>query len=166
MNCWFCNNNTKVWRQQLNWWLCPHCEQYNGFSKVNHYIRFKFNAACNSNYTHLWLSRTPSIFTKFLSTLDSLSLLASPYCCFNTMKQAITYYVHTYQSFESRLPQYLDKRSKINGRIKSPVGVCLCVRDNLENHWTDYDVPLTTSQSFSKNALLKIVIARLPVAIS
>ena len=37
VNCWFCNNNTKIWRQQLNWWLCPHCEQYNGFSKNGDY---------------------------------------------------------------------------------------------------------------------------------
>ncbi|XP_031838584.1 uncharacterized protein LOC116429606 [Nomia melanderi] len=37
LNCWFCNNNSKIWRQQLNWWLCPHCEQYNGFSKNGDY---------------------------------------------------------------------------------------------------------------------------------
>ncbi|XP_053998548.1 uncharacterized protein LOC128887093 [Hylaeus anthracinus] len=37
VNCWFCNNDTKIWRQQLNWWLCPHCEQYNGFSKNDDY---------------------------------------------------------------------------------------------------------------------------------
>ncbi|XP_034176199.2 uncharacterized protein LOC117602379 isoform X2 [Osmia lignaria lignaria] len=37
VNCWFCNNNTKIWRQQLNWWMCPHCEQYNGFSKNGDY---------------------------------------------------------------------------------------------------------------------------------
>ncbi|XP_076634016.1 uncharacterized protein LOC143348079 [Colletes latitarsis] len=37
VNCWFCNNDTKIWRQQLNWWLCPQCEQYNGFSKNGDY---------------------------------------------------------------------------------------------------------------------------------
>ncbi|XP_076749784.1 uncharacterized protein LOC143422764 [Xylocopa sonorina] len=37
VNCWFCNKNTKIWRQQLNWWLCPCCEQYNGFSKNGDY---------------------------------------------------------------------------------------------------------------------------------
>lgn len=37
VNCWFCNENTKVWRQHLNWWLCPWCEQYNGFSKNGDY---------------------------------------------------------------------------------------------------------------------------------
>nr|XP_012138694.1 PREDICTED: uncharacterized protein LOC100879812 isoform X6 [Megachile rotundata] len=37
VNCWFCNTNTKIWRQQLNWWMCPHCEQYNGFSKSTKY---------------------------------------------------------------------------------------------------------------------------------
>ncbi|XP_071650412.1 uncharacterized protein [Temnothorax longispinosus] len=37
VNCWFCNENTKVWRQNLGWWLCPWCEQYNGFSKNGDY---------------------------------------------------------------------------------------------------------------------------------
>ncbi|XP_011860128.1 PREDICTED: uncharacterized protein LOC105557491 [Vollenhovia emeryi] len=37
VNCWFCNKNTKVWRQHLDWWLCPWCEQYNGFSKNGDY---------------------------------------------------------------------------------------------------------------------------------
>lgn len=39
MNCWFCNNDTKIWRPQLNWWMCPHCEQYNGFTKNGDYAR-------------------------------------------------------------------------------------------------------------------------------
>ncbi|KAL0100937.1 hypothetical protein PUN28_019370 [Cardiocondyla obscurior] len=38
VNCWFCNENTKIWRQHLNWWLCPWCEQYNGFSKDGDYL--------------------------------------------------------------------------------------------------------------------------------
>lgn len=37
VNCWFCNENSKIWRQHLNWWLCPWCEQYNGFSKNGDY---------------------------------------------------------------------------------------------------------------------------------
>ncbi|XP_011642142.1 uncharacterized protein LOC105430327 isoform X2 [Pogonomyrmex barbatus] len=37
VNCWFCNENTKISRQNLGWWLCPWCEQYNGFSKNGDY---------------------------------------------------------------------------------------------------------------------------------
>ncbi|KAI4492035.1 hypothetical protein M0802_010160 [Mischocyttarus mexicanus] len=37
VNCWFCNNNTKVRREQIDWWLCPSCEQFNGFSKDGNY---------------------------------------------------------------------------------------------------------------------------------
>ncbi|XP_068966590.1 uncharacterized protein [Bombus flavifrons] len=37
VNCWFCNKDIKIWRQQLNWWMCPYCEQYNGFSKNGDY---------------------------------------------------------------------------------------------------------------------------------
>ncbi|GAB1867453.1 hypothetical protein CAJAP_08532 [Camponotus japonicus] len=37
VNCWFCNKNSKIWRKDLNWWLCPWCEQYNGFSKNDDY---------------------------------------------------------------------------------------------------------------------------------
>ncbi|KYM98449.1 PREDICTED: uncharacterized protein LOC108777498 [Cyphomyrmex costatus] len=38
VNCWFCNENTKIWRQHLDWWLCPWCQQYNGFSKNGDYM--------------------------------------------------------------------------------------------------------------------------------
>ncbi|XP_011695381.1 PREDICTED: uncharacterized protein LOC105454464 [Wasmannia auropunctata] len=37
VNCWFCSENTKIWRQHLDWWLCPWCEQYNGFAKNGDY---------------------------------------------------------------------------------------------------------------------------------
>ncbi|XP_058807607.1 transmembrane protein 201 homolog [Phymastichus coffea] len=37
VNCWFCNCNVKVQRQSLDWWFCPHCEQYNGFRKDGDY---------------------------------------------------------------------------------------------------------------------------------
>ncbi|EFN71895.1 Transmembrane protein 201 [Camponotus floridanus] len=38
VNCWFCNNNSKIWKEDLNWWLCSWCEQYNGFSKNGDYM--------------------------------------------------------------------------------------------------------------------------------
>ncbi|XP_014612368.1 PREDICTED: uncharacterized protein LOC106791325 isoform X1 [Polistes canadensis] len=38
VNCWFCNNNTKVRREKIDWWLCPSCEQFNGFSKDGNYM--------------------------------------------------------------------------------------------------------------------------------
>ncbi|XP_034949746.1 uncharacterized protein [Chelonus insularis] len=37
VNCWFCNSYTKVYRSEIDWWLCPSCEQYNGFSKDGDY---------------------------------------------------------------------------------------------------------------------------------
>ncbi|EZA54783.1 hypothetical protein DMN91_007152 [Ooceraea biroi] len=37
VNCWFCNEDAKILRQSLDWWLCPWCEQYNGFSKTGDY---------------------------------------------------------------------------------------------------------------------------------
>ncbi|XP_076393167.1 uncharacterized protein LOC100879812 isoform X2 [Megachile rotundata] len=52
VNCWFCNTNTKIWRQQLNWWMCPHCEQYNGFSKNGDYaynIPEQYKTSANEN---------------------------------------------------------------------------------------------------------------------
>ncbi|XP_076647941.1 uncharacterized protein LOC143356277 [Halictus rubicundus] len=55
LNCWFCNNNSKVWRQQANWWLCLHCEQYNGFSKNGDYTfsipeQYKISSHNNRRY--------------------------------------------------------------------------------------------------------------------
>ncbi|KAJ8682828.1 hypothetical protein QAD02_018620 [Eretmocerus hayati] len=37
VNCWFCDSNAQIHRQSLNWWLCPQCEQYNGFSEDGDY---------------------------------------------------------------------------------------------------------------------------------
>lgn len=34
VNCWFCNENTKISYDDLNQWTCSKCEQYNGFSEV------------------------------------------------------------------------------------------------------------------------------------
>ncbi|XP_075237228.1 uncharacterized protein LOC142333688 [Lycorma delicatula] len=37
VNCWFCNKNTKVAYHDFNSWICPHCDQYNGFTKDGGY---------------------------------------------------------------------------------------------------------------------------------
>lgn len=34
VNCWFCNENTKIPYDDLNKWTCKKCEQYNGFTEV------------------------------------------------------------------------------------------------------------------------------------
>ncbi|XP_023300051.2 transmembrane protein 201 homolog [Lucilia cuprina] len=39
VNCWFCNQNTKVPYLDANSWTCPSCEQYNGFDKDGDYNR-------------------------------------------------------------------------------------------------------------------------------
>ncbi|XP_059223866.1 transmembrane protein 201 homolog [Stomoxys calcitrans] len=39
VNCWFCNHNTKVPYLEANSWVCPSCEQYNGFDKNGDYNR-------------------------------------------------------------------------------------------------------------------------------
>ncbi|XP_033219883.1 uncharacterized protein LOC117174690 [Belonocnema kinseyi] len=36
-NCWFCNYDASIWRHEVDWWLCPSCSQYNGFSKDGDY---------------------------------------------------------------------------------------------------------------------------------
>lgn len=37
VNCWFCNNDSKIYRQQRDWWLCPFCDQHNGFTEDGDY---------------------------------------------------------------------------------------------------------------------------------
>ena len=37
VNCWFCNQDTKVEFQDRNRWNCPYCEQYNGFNTDGDY---------------------------------------------------------------------------------------------------------------------------------
>ncbi|CAD6234499.1 GSCOCG00001955001-RA-CDS [Cotesia congregata] len=37
LNCWFCSANSKICRTSLDWWKCPSCHQYNGFSKDGDY---------------------------------------------------------------------------------------------------------------------------------
>ncbi|KAH8323813.1 hypothetical protein KR067_001945 [Drosophila pandora] len=39
VNCWFCNGNTRVPYPERNSWNCPHCDQYNGFTKDGDYNR-------------------------------------------------------------------------------------------------------------------------------
>ncbi|BFG01407.1 uncharacterized protein DMAD_01165 [Drosophila madeirensis] len=39
VNCWFCNQNSRVPYVQRNSWTCPQCEQYNGFTKDGDYNR-------------------------------------------------------------------------------------------------------------------------------
>lgn len=37
VNCWFCNEDVRISRRNVDWWLCPWCEQYNGFSEAGDY---------------------------------------------------------------------------------------------------------------------------------
>lgn len=39
VNCWFCNQNTKVPYLETNSFTCPQCDQYNGFTKDGDYNR-------------------------------------------------------------------------------------------------------------------------------
>ncbi|XP_022211781.2 uncharacterized protein LOC111067062 [Drosophila obscura] len=39
VNCWFCNKNSRVRYVERNSWTCPHCVQYNGFTKDGDYNR-------------------------------------------------------------------------------------------------------------------------------
>jgi len=58
VNCWFCNENTKISRKHLNWWLCPWCVQYNGFSKVNYslpaFILFLLSYGVHARLSICW----------------------------------------------------------------------------------------------------------------
>ncbi|XP_063975792.1 uncharacterized protein LOC135161802 [Diachasmimorpha longicaudata] len=37
VNCWFCNSDTKIWRSETDWWQCPSCDQFNGFTNDGDY---------------------------------------------------------------------------------------------------------------------------------
>ncbi|XP_017785812.1 PREDICTED: uncharacterized protein LOC108568969 isoform X2 [Nicrophorus vespilloides] len=37
VNCWFCNENTRVPYAEINAFMCPSCTQYNGFNKDGSY---------------------------------------------------------------------------------------------------------------------------------
>ncbi|VDK31374.1 unnamed protein product [Anisakis simplex] len=37
VNCWFCNENCKVPFKEQNGFVCPRCEQYNGFTEDGGY---------------------------------------------------------------------------------------------------------------------------------
>lgn len=39
VNCWFCNKDTKVEFRHKEGWMCPSCEQYNGFTEDGDYNR-------------------------------------------------------------------------------------------------------------------------------
>ncbi|CAF0973186.1 unnamed protein product [Brachionus calyciflorus] len=37
LNCWFCNQNSRISFFKRNSWTCPHCNQYNGFNEDGSY---------------------------------------------------------------------------------------------------------------------------------
>ncbi|KAH8236009.1 hypothetical protein KR032_012276 [Drosophila birchii] len=39
VNCWFCSGDSSVPYAERNSWTCPHCDQYNGFTKDGDYNR-------------------------------------------------------------------------------------------------------------------------------
>nr|XP_053638719.1 uncharacterized protein LOC128693220 isoform X3 [Cherax quadricarinatus] len=39
VNCWFCNTDTKVEYRHQESWICPSCQQYNGFNEDGSYNR-------------------------------------------------------------------------------------------------------------------------------
>ncbi|XP_023176403.2 uncharacterized protein LOC111603158 [Drosophila hydei] len=49
VNCWFCNNNTRVPYGERNSWTCPSCEQYNGFNRDGDYNRDILSQRVNSS---------------------------------------------------------------------------------------------------------------------
>ncbi|XP_011496865.1 PREDICTED: uncharacterized protein LOC105361399 [Ceratosolen solmsi marchali] len=58
VNCWFCNNNSRIERKSLDWWLCLFCNQHNGFSEDGDYNyeipdQYKItNDSCNKNISY------------------------------------------------------------------------------------------------------------------
>ncbi|KAK7080837.1 hypothetical protein SK128_020128 [Halocaridina rubra] len=52
VNCWFCNKDTKVEYRYSEGWICPSCQQYNGFTDDGDYNRDIPEQYCESlNYT-------------------------------------------------------------------------------------------------------------------
>ncbi|XP_068149553.1 uncharacterized protein [Drosophila tropicalis] len=53
VNCWFCNENSRVPYEERNSFTCPKCEQYNGFTKDGDYNRDMFmqrdTSKCSNN---------------------------------------------------------------------------------------------------------------------
>ncbi|XP_072943533.1 uncharacterized protein [Epargyreus clarus] len=57
VNCWFCNSNFWVKFLNRNSWVCPKCEQYNGFTKDGDY-----NKVLNSSIDHS--CKSPKVFQR------------------------------------------------------------------------------------------------------
>ena len=89
VNCWFCNENTKVWRQHLNWWLCPWCEQYNGFSKVNYREFSNEKLLC-----HFDTEAILSLFDIQSETKTEWLQVAKPNDAFNINKISLKCHLH------------------------------------------------------------------------
>lgn len=53
VNCWFCNKDTKVEYRHSDGWMCPSCQQYNGFTEEGDYNRDIPAQYCESlNHTY------------------------------------------------------------------------------------------------------------------
>lgn len=67
VNCWFCNNNTKIKREELEWWLCPSCKQFNGFSENGDYmydISEQHKASVNNSVRYCKGQAKTEVFSK------------------------------------------------------------------------------------------------------
>ncbi|KAL6073161.1 Solute carrier family 25 member 33, variant 2 [Balamuthia mandrillaris] len=76
-SCWFCGHQQKVAWEQLSWWFCQQCEQYNGFNEAtgdyNYPIIGMFDPAANRTP----ISRTPQPVPSIISNSETNMLNAT-----------------------------------------------------------------------------------------
>ncbi|XP_037931855.1 uncharacterized protein LOC119666646 [Teleopsis dalmanni] len=126
VNCWFCNENTKVLYVESNSWTCPKCEQYNGFNKngdCNRLIYEKYD--CSNLTTNKIQFADPS----------STPLTSSPQngLC-KACNEAQNWIVEKRAEFEPTKENRFDQEFKVyNAQLEKQYGLCRTCKLHVRN---------------------------------
>ncbi|KAI9581904.1 uncharacterized protein LOC119637462 [Glossina fuscipes] len=104
VNCWFCNQNTKVPYLESNSWTCPSCEQYNGFNKDGDYNK--------EIYEQLNCSQSTERFTANQYSSHILSVNIHNGFCDNC-NEAQRLKVEKLSQFQPKYEKYFDQELKV-----------------------------------------------------
>lgn len=105
VNCWFCNYNTKVPYLNGNSWICPKCEQYNGFTEDGDYNQ----EIPAQRFNKLNLSKDLSFCEKTAASYESLNNGLCSHCNRNQelkIQQIASFVPKLEENYDAEIKEY------------------------------------------------------------
>eukprot|EP00743_Colponemidia_sp_Colp-15_P011191 GILK01012453.1.p1 GENE.GILK01012453.1~~GILK01012453.1.p1 ORF type:complete len:506 (+),score=83.12 GILK01012453.1:34-1551(+) len=165
VNCWFCNKDSKVVRHAYNSWICPHCDQYNGFTKDGNYNQDISSLTAHHSYTTNTYS-TDSAGLSRSSPRPSSSTHASPLCAscaHNTLQ-----YVQSIAQFEpSNEARFQQEAEEYRENMERLYRLCNRCSETVQTSLTTLDDKLRKerfNQSLERSRKMLTSIAPIPTS--